>query len=116
MSDTSNEPTPAQSGRRLGPRSLSGRLVLGVVTLVVVLVLATGAGTYFALSSFLYERLDQQLRSTTNQDTLNALFRLDPSQLTEPAVQAPQHVWAVELGLDGRVLKYPPGISVKPLQ
>jgi len=100
--------------RRL--RSLSGRLVLGVVSLVVVLVLATGAGTYFALSSFLYQRLDQQLRNTTNQETLNALFRLDPSQLTEPAVQAPQHVWAVELGLNGAVLKYPPGISVKPLQ
>ena len=56
---------PARPGRpswrRLLPRSLTSRLVSGVVSLVVVLVLATGAGTYFALRSFLYERLDQQL-------------------------------------------------------
>jgi two-component system OmpR family sensor kinase len=46
---------------RFGPRSLTGRLVTGVVTLVAVLVVATGASTYFALRSFLYNRLDQQL-------------------------------------------------------
>src|SRR5689334_16095495 len=43
------------------PRSLTSRLVTGVVALVVVLVMATGVGTYLALKSFLYKRLDQQV-------------------------------------------------------
>src|SRR6516225_6201392 len=45
---------------RWAPRTLTSRLVTGVVTLVVVLVLATGTGTYMALRSFLNNRLDQQ--------------------------------------------------------
>jgi two-component system OmpR family sensor kinase len=54
---------PAQPPRprRLWLRSLQSRLVVGVVSLVVVLVLAIGGSTYFALKSFLYNRLDQQL-------------------------------------------------------
>jgi two-component system OmpR family sensor kinase len=47
--------------RRLWLRSLTSRLVLGVVALVVVLVCAIGACTYFALRSFLIQRLDQQV-------------------------------------------------------
>jgi two-component system OmpR family sensor kinase len=42
-------------------RSLTSRLVVGVVALVVVLVCAIGACTYVALRSFLIQRLDQQL-------------------------------------------------------
>jgi two-component system OmpR family sensor kinase len=49
---------------RLGRRSLTARIVTGVVGLVVVLVLAIGSATYFALRSFLLDRLDQQLSST----------------------------------------------------
>jgi two-component system OmpR family sensor kinase len=50
------------------PRSLSGRLVAGVVFLVAVIVLVAGAGTYFALRPFLYNRLDQQLSSASNSN------------------------------------------------
>jgi two-component system OmpR family sensor kinase len=53
------------------PRSLSGRLVAGVVALVVAIVLLTGGCTYFALRSFMFNRLDQQL---TNASVHNAHF------------------------------------------
>jgi two-component system, OmpR family, sensor kinase len=47
---------------RVVPRTLAGRLILGVVSLVLVLVLAMGAATYALLRPFLYGQLDQQLR------------------------------------------------------
>jgi two-component system OmpR family sensor kinase len=60
--------------RQLWLRSLTSRLVVGVVALVVILVGSIGASTYFALRSFLYERLDQQLapiaQSNENRLTL----------------------------------------------
>ena len=63
------EATPAPDGpqpqrrRRWAvyPRSLTNKIVVGVVTLVFVVVCATGAGTYLALHSFLYARLSQQV-------------------------------------------------------
>src|SRR6476660_6616098 len=48
--------------RRILPRTLAGRLILGVVSLVLVLVLAMGFATYMLLRPFLYGQLDQQLR------------------------------------------------------
>jgi two-component system OmpR family sensor kinase len=45
----------------LVPRSLTARLVTGVVALVVVVVLGVGTGTYFALRSYLQNRLDAQV-------------------------------------------------------
>ena len=54
--------------RRLGRRSLTVRLVSGVVALVAMLVLAIGATTYYALSSFLNQRFNQQLGSTATQN------------------------------------------------
>src|SRR6478735_5272178 len=48
--------------RRILPRTLAGRLILGVVSLVLVLVLAMGFATYALLRPFLYGQLDQQLR------------------------------------------------------
>jgi two-component system, OmpR family, sensor kinase len=58
------EPSPAErrSRPRLIPRTLAGRLILGVVSLVLVLVLAMGFATYILLRPFLYGQLDQQLR------------------------------------------------------
>jgi two-component system OmpR family sensor kinase len=57
---------------RLWLRSLTSRLVAGVVALVVVLVCAIGASTFYALKSFLYNRLDQQLApiAQTNEHKL----------------------------------------------
>ncbi|MDT4950738.1 MAG: two-component system, OmpR family, sensor kinase [Pseudonocardiales bacterium] len=70
--------------RRLGPRSLTARLVTGVVSLVVVLVLLIGGGTYFALKSFLDNRLDQQLQTTISQGLYRAFNgppRIGPAPL-----------------------------------
>ena len=55
--------------RRLWLRSLSSKLVAGVVVLVLVLVAAIGVSTYFALRSFLLNRLDQQVSATVAQNT-----------------------------------------------
>ena len=52
---------PPRRRPRLWLRSLSSRLVVGVVALVVVIVAAIGGTTYYALSSFLSKRLDQQV-------------------------------------------------------
>jgi two-component system, OmpR family, sensor kinase len=48
---------------RLGRRSLTARIVTGVVLLVLCLVLAIGTGTYLALRSYLFGRLDSQVAS-----------------------------------------------------
>ena len=50
------------------PRTLAGRLILGVVSLVLVLVLAMGFATYMLLRPFLYGQLDQQLRPLANNN------------------------------------------------
>lgn len=77
---------------RLGRRSLTARIVTGVVGLVVVLVLAIGGATYFALRYYLVHRLEQQLNvtaarnanyfATCIQDPLNPTCDSAPS--TEP--------------------------------
>jgi len=48
------------------PRTLSARLVVGVVALLLVVVTITGATTYFLLRPFLLQRLDQQLNSVAD--------------------------------------------------
>jgi two-component system OmpR family sensor kinase len=80
---------------RWAPRTLTSRLVTGVVTLVVVLVLATGTGTYMALRSFLNNRLDQQVQTVASGD-LGQLF----TGITAPGSQnsrTPEFVWGVVL-------------------
>ena len=51
---------------RLAPRTLTGRLVLGVVGLVVLIVVLTGGVTYARLRPYLTQRLDQQLAPTAD--------------------------------------------------
>ncbi|MEP7021031.1 MAG: histidine kinase dimerization/phospho-acceptor domain-containing protein, partial [Pseudonocardiales bacterium] len=92
------EPAPR---RHLLPRSLTGRLVSGVVALVAVLVLATGAGTYYALRSFLLNRLDQQVLATANQP-VRQLFE------DRTFAPSPQIVWITQLNTDGQVLDKAP--------
>ncbi|MDQ2796649.1 MAG: HAMP domain-containing histidine kinase [Actinomycetota bacterium] len=66
--ETLDESVSASKRRRRGPRSLTSKLVVGVVSLVVLLVLIVGSGTYFALKSFLDNRLDQQVELTASQN------------------------------------------------
>ncbi len=62
------EPAEAGAARRrrwrVAPRTLTSRLVVGVVSLVLVVVVAAGGATYVALGSFLTDRLDQQVASS----------------------------------------------------
>jgi two-component system OmpR family sensor kinase len=97
-----------------GPRSLTGRLVTGVVALVAILVLATGAGTYFALRSFLINRLDQQLQATAN-GSLTRLFQGSPGAGQVAPVHVPQDVWAVALTSTGAILAKPAGTAVETM-
>jgi two-component system OmpR family sensor kinase len=82
-------PPPRQ---RLWLRSLTSRLVVGVVALVIVLVAAIGSGTLYALRSFLDNRLDQQLESTATEGSVDHLFNGEVEY-----GPAPQAVWAVAL-------------------
>jgi two-component system OmpR family sensor kinase len=108
-------PAVARRRWRFVPRSITARLVTGVVTLVVVVVLATGIGTYFALRAFLYDRLDQQLQSTAGSTTsIETLF--NPGEPISAGVRAPQFVWTVALDEAGNVLANPLSSSVEPMK
>ncbi len=98
------EPSGA-TAPRLGRRSLTSRLVTGVVGLVVVLVLAIGGGTYFALRAFLAERLDQQLQGTVRGTPLDSLFS-DEFRQSALGLRPPQGVWAVALDTSGNFIGY----------
>jgi len=106
------EEVPART-RRLWLRSLTSRLVVGVVALVVVLVFAIGACTYIALRSFLVQRLDQQLDSTVSGSLqLQQVFQGNPEA---GKVLRPQEVWAVALSTDGHQLLYPATGAAEPM-
>ena len=51
---------------RLLPRTLTARLVVGVVALLVLLIVGLSGGMYFALRSYLYGRLDAQVTLAAN--------------------------------------------------
>lgn len=85
----------ARPRRRFGPRTLTSRLVAGVVVLVTVLVLAIGVATYATLSVFLRSRLDEQLRSTVAQDPGAVV-------VGSTGFSGPQQVWLVLLDPQGR--------------
>jgi two-component system OmpR family sensor kinase len=98
--------------RRPWLRSLTSRLVVGVVALVAVLVAVIGGATWFALRSFLETRLDQQLQATASQP-LRSLF----SGTQEPGLEVQaQTVWAVALSPDGNFLTYPSLGGVKAMR
>ena len=56
------------------PRTLTARLVAGVVVLVILVIAATGAATYELLRHSLFNRLDQQLQSTANPAAVESLL------------------------------------------
>jgi hypothetical protein len=85
--------------RRWLPTSLAGRLVLGVVALVIAVVAVLGVSTYVALSYFLSQRLDQQLNSISNVSVINSAA----SATSSASLSSPQVVWLAELDVQGRV-------------
>ena len=71
---------------------------------MVVLVLAVGSGTYFALQSFLYNRLDQQLQTTAGNSGSTSIFN---DESPNHGVQGPAHVWVIALDKSGNVIARP---------
>jgi two-component system OmpR family sensor kinase len=98
--------------RRLWLRSLTSRLVVGVVALVVVLVALIGGTTYYSLRSFLNQRLDQQLDSTVS-GSLQQVFSgtPEPGRLLQPL-----NVWAVAISTNGKWLTYPASGAAEPMK
>jgi hypothetical protein len=94
--------------QRLGRRSLTSRLIIGVGMLVVILVGVVGGGTYLALRVFMLHRLDQQVKSTALQNAafFDNCIRNNPV-LTPTGVICPvtgpvsQHEWITLLKRDG---------------
>jgi two-component system, OmpR family, sensor kinase len=92
---------------RLGARSLTARLSIGVVALVLVLVAAIGTTTYFALKPFLYDRLDQQLDPIASENATRVeqcvQFGADCQVGGGPRhYTAPQTEWIVGLTPSGK--------------
>ena len=109
-------PAPAPARRkprrwRVIPRTLAGRLILGVVSLVLVLVLAMGFATYVLLRPFLYGQLDQQLRPSANNNAamINQCVTYNAASSSvncdfgfRRGFHAPQSQWIAAYTPDGR--------------
>jgi two-component system OmpR family sensor kinase len=86
-------PVEARGPRRFWLRSLSSKLVAGVVVLVFLLVTASGVSTFYALKYVLYNRLDQQVSATAKTGSI--LNLLNPRQRFGGGVSLPQTVSVV---------------------
>jgi two-component system OmpR family sensor kinase len=106
------QPEPVSRRRGLGPRSLTARLIFGVGALVLILVLAIGASTYYALSAFLSDRLDQQLDSTVT----GSLSRLYSDDYFGPLpLHNPQDVYVAGIVTGANELAWSQSPNVKKL-
>lgn len=92
------------------PRSLTARLVTGIVALVVVVLAAISSSTYITQRSFLYSRLDEQLDGVASGNAA-ALQRCEILQTAQCAIgdgsrdfQAPTTEWIVQLNSQGGVV------------
>lgn len=97
-------------------RSLTSRLVAGVVALVVLLVCAIGSGTYYFLRNYLLTRLDQQVATSASQNT--SFFQNCAQGGPLGCDEAPQTVpeWIAVLTPSGEVAVTFRGPNVAPLE
>jgi two-component system OmpR family sensor kinase len=108
--------------RRWLPRTLTTRLVAGVVSLAVVLVLAIGICTYVALRSFLFSRLDQQVSAAADLTTpqIERCLPLPRNCLvatTQGGIQSPQRTWLAVLDASGgQLIPVQRGAVLEPLR
>ena len=111
---------------RLLPRTLTARLVSGVVALVLVVVAVSGSATYALLRPFLIQRLDQQLSPIATGNATNITRCIFNSSLgncrlgtnaSQGAVASTVNEWFVTYTSDGQpILTVSPGIShLRPL-
>jgi len=100
--------------RRLLPRTLSGRLMLGVVGLITLLVVLVAVATYTLLAPFLVTRLDEQLDSVAQQNNISRY--LDYAVHPGAAPPGAQDVWFTALLPDGAtILTVPDDLLLHPL-
>lgn len=100
--------------RRLLPRTLSGRLVLGATVLVSLLVMLVAVATYTLLAPFLVTRLDAQLNSVEQGQNIQRYvnYALNP----DTPFPGAQDVWFTALAGDGTtVLTVPDDLLLHPL-
>src|SRR6478735_12028876 len=99
--------------RRILPRTLAGRLILGVVSLVLVLVLAMGFATYALLRPFLYGQLDRHPSRLANNNAamINRCVTYNAGAPTTTCnfgnasgLHAPQSQWIAVYTPDGKPL------------
>jgi len=85
------------------PKTLTGRLVWGVVALVVMIIAMTSVSTYVAMRVFLFHRLDQQLRTTAvqNADAVNNSSPTGRGTTVTQGVFSGQRVWLALLEPNG---------------
>jgi two-component system OmpR family sensor kinase len=100
--------TGATGVARLLPKTLTGRLVAGVVVLVAVLVFVIGSATYIALRSFLYDRLDQQVRVSAVQNAEQVARAGGPYGSNDRIYLTPtgQRLWFSLIESDGSMRSY----------
>ncbi|HTZ43148.1 MAG TPA: ATP-binding protein [Jatrophihabitans sp.] len=120
--DAAEQP-PARSGglarvralaHRFSPRTLTGRLMLGVVALVTVLVLLVGIATYTLLAPFLIARVDEQLTSVTQPSNIGRY--IEYAQHPDTTLPGAQNIWFVALQSNGlAVLTVPDDLLLHPL-
>jgi two-component system OmpR family sensor kinase len=103
---TTAAPLPPHRRRwyhRLFPKTLTARLVTGVVALVIVVATAIGASTYFLLRAYLYDRLDRQLTSAASQNADSIGQQLLNGQGQAMLVNSGSPIWLTMLNSDTSV-------------
>ncbi len=87
------------------PRTLTARLAIGVVALLVVLISITATVTYLSLRSFLYDRLDHQVSSsaTANADSILRSFARQRTENAGNLVFTGERLWFNLINSDGSV-------------
>jgi two-component system, OmpR family, sensor kinase len=113
------QPAPPERRRwRFLPRSLTGRLVLFVVALVVLVVALTNGATWALLRPYLISRLDQQVTATADRN----VSRVECFEVPTPYCNLPNHPdfrvsqqqWIDVIGGDGREWTLSPGSGLPP--
>ena len=85
-------------------RSLSGRLLLGVIALVVVALAVADSATYIVLRNSLLSRVDAQLTSRSTQDTARTVIGNDCRLVGPGSSDFPTNTVAELVSPDGKVL------------
>jgi two-component system OmpR family sensor kinase len=95
---------------RFSPRTLTARLAIGVVALLVLLISITATVTYLSLRPFLYDRLDKQVSTTAaeNAKSIQLSFANPDGSNQITLVYTGERLWFTLVHSDGSV----PNISI----